>query len=282
MAKPEKKCRAYVFTYFYPDESMTRWIKGLSLRKGIAYMVCGKEICPTTKKEHLQGYIRWTNAKTWKAAKKWFELDKIHIEYAKGNDFHNQDYCLKENKFLEIGEPTKQGKRTDIERAVSIVKKTNSIASVLEEVNNYQAVRHCELYMKYKEKARDIAPIEVIWIYGSSGKGKTRKVYDDNPSENIFTPINYKWWEGYDAHEVVLIDDIRRDFCLFKELLKLTDIYPFRVETKGGSRQVQFKKLYITAPYSPEHMWCDYCSGENITQLLRRITHTVNIDDLDN
>lgn len=275
----EKRNRSYVFTYFYCDEATKRWIRTMSQTKGISYMVCGDEVCPTTQRPHLQGYIRWVSAKTFKAAKKWFCLDKIHIEVAKGNDFHNQKYCSKENLFLEVGEPTKQGKRTDIERAIDIVKNTNSVASVLEEVNNYQAVRHCELYLKYKEPKRIIAPIEVIWIYGKSGTGKTRKVYDDNPSEDIFRPVSYKWWEGYDGQKTVLIDDIRRDFCKFHELLKLLDIYPFRVETKGGSRQVQFTKIYITAPYTPSNMWVNHVE-EDLYQLNRRITHLVNIDEL--
>ena len=164
-----------------------------------------------------------------------------------GNAHQNQKYCSKDNNLLlEIGTPHKQGKRSDIARAVDIVKETSSVAAVCDEIMNYQAVRHAELYLKYKEKKRPVQPIQVIWIYGSSGKGKTKKVYDDNKDEDIFTPINFKWWEGYDGHKTVLIDDIRKDFCKFHELLKLLDIYPFRVETKGGSRQVQFNKLYIT------------------------------------
>ena len=50
-------------------------------------------------------------------------------------------------------------------------------------------------------------------------------VYEENT--NVFRPLNYKWWEGYDGHEVVLLDDIRKDFCKFHELLTLLDIYPY-------------------------------------------------------
>lgn len=272
--------RSWCFTYFPTNDRDEIWFQQLGKKKGVRYMIVGIETCPKTDKIHYQGYISYKNAKTFKQTKKWFQLDKIHLEEAKGNDLHNQAYCSKDSNLLvEIGEPIKQGKRSDIQIAKDIVKETQSMSKVLEEVNNYQACRHAELYLKYKERKRPVASIEVIWIYGSSGKGKTRKVYDDNKDIDIFTPVNYKWWEGYDGHKVVLIDDIRRDFCKFHELIKLLDIYPFRVETKGGSRQVQFNKIYITAPYSPTDMWCNR-TEEDIYQLTRRITHTIDIDSV--
>ena len=272
--------RSWCFTYFPTNDRDELWFRELGKSKGVRYMIVGVETCPKTDKIHYQGYISYKNAKTFKQTKKWFKLDRIHIEEAKGNDFHNQTYCSKDgNLLMEIGEPIKQGKRSDIQVAKDIVKETQSMSKVLEEVNNYQACRHAELYLKYNEKKRPVAPIEVIWIYGSSGKGKTRKVYDDNKDVDIYTPVNYKWWEGYDGHKVVLIDDMRRDFCKFHELIKMLDIYPFRVETKGGSRQVQFNKIYITAPYSPTDMWYNR-TEEDIYQLTRRITHTIDIDSV--
>ncbi|AGA18383.1 hypothetical protein [Citataivirus sanlemaris] len=277
--KKQQKARSWCFTYYPTNEEQDLlWFKNLTTTSQIRYFVMGRELCPTTGKLHFQGYISYNNAKTFQQTKKWFQLDKIHIAPAKGNDFQNQVYCSKEHLLIEIGEPIKQGKRSDIVRAIDIITQTNSVSAVLEEVNNYQAVRHCELWLKYKEPCRPVQSINVIWIHGSSGSGKTRKVYDDNSGNEIFTPTSHKWWEGYDGHQVVLIDDIRRDFCKFHELLKLLDIYPFRVETKGGSRQVQFKTIYITAPYSPIEMWEGRCD-EDLLQLTRRITQTIDIDD---
>ena len=113
--------------------------------------------------------------------------------------------------------------------------------------------------------------INVIWIWGASQTGKTKYVYDNCP--NPFRPLNFKWWEGYDGHKTVLIDDFRKDYCKYHELLTLLDIYPIRVETKGGSRQVQFDTIYITSPYSPEET---YDTREDIFQLTRRITQVIH------
>ena len=85
---------------------------------------------------------------------------------------------------------------------------------------------------------------------------------------------NLKWWEGYDAHPNVLIDDFRKDFCTFHELLRILDRYPYRIEVKGTSRQLLAKRIIITCPYHPEII---YDTREDIGQLLRRITKIVYI-----
>lgn len=276
--------RCWCFTYFPEHEECierkTEWFKDLSHHKAVKNMFIGLETCPSNGKYHFQGYIRFHNAKDFKQAKRWFKMDKIHLEEAKGNDQHNYDYCLASGKYeskeghiaiiVEKGEPAQQGKRTDIEHAVDIIKETSSMSEVLDAVPNYQACRHAELYLKYKEQPRKVGHINVVWIYGASGTGKTRKVFEECP--DVYRPVSYKWWEGYDGHKKVLIDDFRKDYCKFHELLTLLDIYPFRVETKGGSRQVQFDTIYITTPYSPQET---YDTREDVNQLTRRITRIV-------
>jgi len=268
--------RAWCFTYF-PTENEKRdqiWFEKLSVKKGISYMIMGREHAPTTQRLHFQGYIHFKNAKTQKATRRWFGLDRISLFIAKGNDYQNQKYCSKENKILEVGKPVSQGKRTDIETAIEILKATGKMSEVLDQVYNYQAVRHAELYLKYKDKPVIRDDLQVINYWGATGCGKTFKVFKDH--EDVFRPINYKWWDGYDGHEVVLLDDIRKDFCKFHELLTLLDKYPVRIEHKGGSRQLKATKIYITTPQPLVDMWRNR-SDEDIEQLARRITHTEEI-----
>lgn len=276
------KTRCWSFTYFPNDlERDKHYFIQHTKHKAVKNCFIGVEMCPSTEKIHFQGYIRFHNAKDFKSAKRWFAMDKIHIEPAQGNDRHNYDYCLAVGKYagkeghieklINIGTPAEQGKRTDIERAVDIVKDKRSMSAVLDEVPNYQACRHAELYLKYNETPRPVGKINVIWIYGASETGKTKHVYDNCSAP--FRPLNYKWWEGYDGHKTVLIDDFRKDYCKYHELLTLLDIYPFRVETKGGSRQVQFDTIYITSPYSPQET---YDTREDIYQLTRRITQVIH------
>ncbi|GAC77769.1 replication protein [uncultured marine virus] len=267
--------RAFCFTYYPKDEKRDLiWFVDLSKKSGISYMVMGREHCPTTQRLHFQGYIHFKNAKTLKATRRWFGLDRISLFIAKGNDIQNEEYCSKENKVLEVGKPIKQGKRNDITRAIEIINSTGKMSEVLNEVHNYQACRHAELYLKYCDKNPIRHDLQVINYWGETNQGKTYKVYDEN--EEVYRPINYKWWDGYDGQEVVILDDIRKDFCKFHELLNLLDIYPLRVEFKGGSRQLKAKKIYITTPIPLVDMWSNRCC-EDVEQLARRITHTEEI-----
>lgn len=275
----QKRTRSWTLTYFITDkERDERWFKELSKSKGIRYFIVGLEICPTTQKQHFQGYIAFNNAKTFKQVKKWFKLDRIHLEQAKASDFSNKTYCSKEgNLILETGKPQEQGRRSDITRAIEILKKNQQMSMVLENVHNYQACKHAELYLKYKETKTIRPGLKVINIWGASGTGKTRHVYDKHPE--VYRPVSYKWWDGYDGHKVVLLDDIRKDFCKFHQLLNLLDIYPVRVEHKGGSRQLQATTIYITSPRPYVEMW-EGRTAESLDQLSRRITQTIHITEL--
>lgn len=71
--------------------------------KKVKYFIMGIETCPTTNKQHIQGYIYWTNARTFSAVKK--EYPTAHIEPRQAPDVRQAaDYCKKENNYLEYGE----------------------------------------------------------------------------------------------------------------------------------------------------------------------------------
>ena len=240
------------------------------------YIIVGKEICPDTKKEHLQGFIIFKSVATFRQARRRLP-DKVHLELANGTPYQASNYCKKEGDFIEKGiPPRQQGARTDIDKTKTIIKESHRVRDVLDHVFNFQCVRTAEIYLKYKEPSRPIAPIKVVWLWGASGTGKTSYVYKKHDTEEVFQPTTHKWWEGYDGHKIVLIDDFRTDYCSFVDLLKLLDIYPFRVETKGGSRQVMFDTIYITSPHHPNSLYSN--NGEELLQLERRVTEFIHVE----
>lgn len=65
----------------------------------IKYII-GREICPTSKRIHLQGYIECPKKMRWTE----FKLNKkIHWEKCKGNQEQNIKYCSKENNYIVDG-----------------------------------------------------------------------------------------------------------------------------------------------------------------------------------
>jgi len=231
----------------------------------VKYFVFGLEICPTTDKEHLQGYIYYANARSFNSIKK--EYPMAHIEAAKGTPKQAADYCKKENAYIEGGELPQQGTRSDLDEVKDILKTTGKMSDVVEKATSYQSVRMAEAILKYKETPRDFKP-QVLWFHGSTGTGKSKEAYEILGADCYTCLSTGKWFEGYDAHENVLIDDMRRDFMKFHELLRLLDRYAMRVECKGGSRQFKAKKIIITSAFHPRDL---FETREDIGQLLRRI-----------
>eukprot|EP00481_Brizalina_sp_1-RS-2013_P002297 TRINITY_DN5_c0_g1_i7.p1 TRINITY_DN5_c0_g1~~TRINITY_DN5_c0_g1_i7.p1 ORF type:complete len:115 (-),score=3.19 TRINITY_DN5_c0_g1_i7:747-1091(-) len=85
--------RDYSFTDFVLDES---FLQGLPYE----YLCYGKEICPDTGKQHLQGYIYFKNAKTFSAARKL--LQPRHIETSNASTDDNVKYCSKDGDFMNL------------------------------------------------------------------------------------------------------------------------------------------------------------------------------------
>jgi hypothetical protein len=246
--------------------------------KEVKYIIVGQEIAPETGTPHLQGFIIFRNAKTLKACIKSMPK-RSHIEICKGTPYENYLYCKKEdNVCWELGDrPEKvgQGKRQDLLEIKKKIAQNVKIKEMLEtdDISNYQQLKYAESLKKYYEKKRLHKPI-VKWYYGKTGTGKTKTAYEEfskeaNDEDNIYFSMDTgKWWEGYDAQEYVIIDDMRGDFMKFHQLLKLLDRYPYKVETKGSTRQFLATNIIITSAYHPKRM---FETREDIEQLLRRI-----------
>ena len=274
------RARAYCFTDYERDEQFL-------LQMPYAYLCWGEEICPTTKRLHLQGFVYFENAKSFSAARK--VMDGRHIEVAKAIDQaieyckgdytnHEGKYKAKNEVFKEFGTKPQQGKRTDVDTTLAAIKTGSyTMRDIVSSATSYQSVRMAEVRLKYFEPARDWLP-EVYWFYGPSGTGKTRSAYEMCEDPYVCMGSN-KWWEGYDGHSDVIIDDYRPSFSTFNELLRILDRYEYRVECKGGSRQLRAKRIIITTPCSPQETW-SFRTTEEIYQLTRRIYQVQQFDIL--
>ncbi len=231
------------------------------------YIIVGDEITPTTKKQHWQGFLYFKNARSFNSIKNILPYG-THIEHAIASAEKNKRYCSKEAVLFEKGNIPFQGKRNDITLMIECVEDGANMRELMKTSANFQSVRIAEKALLYFEQQRDWLT-NVYWFWGPSGTGKTRTAKKMFPKAWTTTD-DLRWWQGYDAHEDVIIDDFRSDFCRFVTLLRVLDRYSYTVETKGGSRQLLAKNIVITCPTKPE---CTYnTSEEQVCQLLRRIT----------
>lgn len=262
-----QRSRHFRFTFNnYTEEDIKTMIEAF-INDGVIYYIFGKEIAPTTGTPHLQGHISYRHPRSWEAVKKRFSQ---RISW-RTSEIPNKsaEYCKKDGNYTEWGEaPKGRGKRTDICAVKEVIEKGGGMKDVIETTTSYQALRTAEILLKYKEKKRNWKT-RVLWFYGDTGCNKTRMANELMP-EAWWSGKNLKWFEGYDAHKHVIIDDFRKDFCTFHELLRILDRYEYRIEVKGSSRQFVPEHIIITCPSHPADLY-DGRTNEDIQQLLRRI-----------
>lgn len=268
MEDSTKKSRAWVFTLNNYTDLDIKQFEDLSCN----YIKFGKE-CGTENTPHLQGFVIFKTQYRLSQLKKL--NTKVHWEATNAKFLeHNQNYCGKDGNVYEK-DSRNQGVRNDLKAVAKLVKE-KGVSAVIDEMP--------EMYIKYHsgieklhtrcQQPRTIKP-NVIWIYGETGVGKTRHVFDNHSIDEIWiSNKNLQWWDGYENQNVVLIDDFRKDFCTFHELLRILDRYPYMVAVKGGFKQLNSEFIYITSPFSPAET---YETREDTQQLLRRITKILKL-----
>lgn len=237
----------------------------------IRYIIFGKEEGEECHTPHLQGFVIFHNQKTFNQAKKFFG-DNYHIEQTQGTPAQNIAYCSKDKDYIEVGEPPKQGSRSDINEVKEMIANGNSLREIVLASNSYQSARHAQLLYTYQPTPKPQKRL-IKWYYGPTGTGKTYKAtteYDDY----YITMKDLKWWDGYYGQKCIIVDDFRKDFCTFHELLRILDRYPYRVQYKGGSTYLQpsTEAIIITSAYHPSEV---YNTREDIEQLIRRIDEII-------
>ncbi len=258
------KHRSWVFTLNnWKDEE---WIS-ITVSWEVKYLCVGQEGVDPGKTPHLQGFVTWPSPRSFRATKRM--ADRAHWKVAKGDSLDSQVYCSKEGGvFFEKGDIPKPGKRNDLKGVLDSLSAGDGVGSIVRGGANGATIRYAEQICKYVEPGRSWIP-QVIWLWGATGVGKTELAYKYFPDLWV-SGTNSKWWDGYDAHETVLLDDFRREDYAWSVLLKILDSKPLRVEVKNGFRSLLAKNIIITAPVGPEAMFVGF--GEDVGQLLRRIS----------
>ena len=255
------QARTWVFTVNNYTEEDIKWVMVLECNKIVCSKEMGDEGTP-----HLQGAVTFKRMYTLNQLKKLH--GKAHWEVALAKQDFN--YCKKAGSEVIRDECFKmQGKRTDIENIREGLEAGDDMRQVLKKARSMASVNFAKTW--FTEMADHLpkgTKIQVHWYYGNSGTGKTKRVLDQC---DPFLPLNFKWWDGYQGQDAVLLDDLRPDWCKPAELLRLMDPYryQYKVEIKGGSRPLIATKIYITTPWHPEDFWKDI--QEDPKQLLRRI-----------
>lgn len=266
----DSKYMRNVFTWHYNGDEPNPWFKFGYCK----YIIYGREICPTTGRKHLQGYVEWAHQRRGSTLK---NINKdIHWEKVMGTQAQAIEYCKKDGDFTEFGEKRKQGERRDIQQLRD---------DILEQKKTLDEIT-VEDPMAYHQYGRTLTKLEDIalrnkfrkwmttcdWYYGGSGVGKSHIAFKDYSPETHYVWTNDRgWWDGYTGQETIIINEFRGEIN-FKDLLEYIDKWPLLVSRRGRERAPFLAKhIIITSPMPPKEIYACNEEKDDFYQLERRI-----------
>lgn len=253
--------RNFCFTLNNPDDNGGESCKKF-LQSSTSYYVLGRERGDGGT-YHWQGYAELTRRTR---ATTVFKVCGWHCEARRGTAQQAADYCKKDGDYEEAGIMSAQGLRNDLDatRRLCI---DDGMRGVTRQCN-LQQIRIAEKFLTYNEPPRNFKPT-VFYIWGESGVGKSRLARalcsDDTYTKNDTS----QWWDGYDGHECLILDDFRDSWMPMTEILSILDRYEKQLPVKGGFRQLRASTIVITSVIDPDKLYANVYECKY--QIYRRI-----------
>ncbi len=263
--------------------------------KGIVYWCMSDEIGQQMT-YHIHFYLAFKDACRFSTLKNLFPW--AHFEMAKGTSQQNRDYVFKEGKWAndkkketnlpdtheEFGElPLErgQGYRSDIEDLYDMVKQGMSNFEILENSPQYllnidkvEKVRQIVKEENYKTVFRQL---NVNYIYGHTGVGKTRGIMEMYGYENIFRITDYDHpFDNYKGQDVVIFEEFRNSLKI-QDMLNYLDGYPLELPCRYSNKIACYTKVYIITniPLSSQYEGTQKNYKETWDAFLRRIHRVI-------
>ena len=232
------------------------------------YMIGCKENAPTTGHVHMHLYAQFVNARRLSLKK----LCGAHVDVCKGSCQQNIAYVKKDGDVIvEEGTPRFKGGYT-IKEVENMDAETRKVLPV-QMYNIVQKVDAVE--KKYIKPLEYYKKMDVFYVYGESGAGKTKWCIDDMVKNNVeqFNEVKYdgSFWHGVTEDcSVCLYDDWRDSHMKPAEFVNFVDYNRHVMNVKGGTARNNYTRIYITSVQPPEEIYKNI-NGEPRKQWERRM-----------
>lgn len=273
--------------FFKDDDSVNDYVTKLNHFRYTCWQV---EIGEQEHTQHIQMYVNFDNPKDFKTVKKYFPT--AHFEEARGTAKDCKDYCSKEDTRVrgpyEEGTFTEERARTDYIGFFEMIKQGASNIEIKEvypslymrERNKIDAYRQDLLHIEYDYKIRD--DIEVTYIYGAGGTGKSSYVINKYGLSNIFRTCRYKYgaFDRYDGQKVIVFDEFDSSLPI-TDINDILDLYPTELSARYANRVACYNKVYIISNLSLEEQYINVQNEKPMQYraFLRRIHNVVKFSE---
>ena len=259
----DKQARRYILTINNPiqtDDAFSDYVKGLEHFK---YCIFQREKGHECETEHFQVFIIFSIAKRFTTIKNYFPT--AHIEETKGTNAQCREYCSKSDTLVsgpyELGQFAEERSRTDISNYIEMVKLGASDEELstlfpklyLSNISKNAVIRGKYLESQYLTKFRDI---EVTYIYGKPGSGKTSYIYNNFGFESVYNVPMYDYtaFDNYNCEDILLLDEFTGQWSV-QYMNKLLDRYPLRLRARFANKVACYTKVFIISNYKLSELY---------------------------
>jgi len=265
---PTQRSRRWLFTMYHGVDWMYDHAVEMceSKKELFRYLVFQKEKCPTTDREHIQGYCELFSDRQRKSFQSLFpESGLFNCRPAKATSEQNKAYCTKEESRLrapvEWGTPSQPGKRTDLESVVAAVVEGKTLTAIAREfpatfIRNGRGIKD---YMMQTQRPRSRASPVIRYLHGPPGIGKSvlaRHLLKTEFGDDFYEAMDMKesWFDGYMGERAMIFDEFCGQFPL-GNMLKLLSEGPLRMPYKGSFHSVNVEVFFFTSNKHPRDVY---------------------------
>ena len=182
--------------------------------------------------------------------------------------------------FFEEGEMPneRQGKSRDSDVIVSMIQSgasnmdiVDAVSSAYLQLDKIERVRSMYRDSEFADSWRDL---QVTYMFGKSGAGKTRLVMERYGYRNVYRVTDYKHpFDTYDGQDVILFEEFRGGFK-HGDMLNYLDGYPLLLPCRYFNRQACYTKVYICTNIPPDQQYQNI-DQESREAFYRRINEVI-------
>ena len=296
--------RKYLLTIQHPlDHGYTHeMIRDILQSMKVSYYCMADEIA-TTGTIHTHVFLFRKTAIRLKTIQRKFP--GVHYDFCYGTCAENRDYVAKTGKyagtskaetsvvgtFEEFGEMLSEKQElapqsADVIEAIDEGRSTEEIIRSnpkhLFRTNEINTLRETLLNGKYLNTERDI---RVMYIFGPTGAGKTRYIFDRHAMKDICRVTNYGnaggiRFDNYHGQPVLVFEEFHSQISV-ADMLNYLDRYPLILPARYNDRTACYTQVYITSnvPLKAQYLNIQYDKPEVWRAFLRRIDTVVQFFD---
>ena len=273
-------------------------IREILYRFSPAYFCMADEIA-TTGTYHTHIFLFSPSPMRFSTVKNRFST--AHIEKAYGSAKANRAYILKEGHwadtdkaetsvsgtFEEWGDlpAEKEEEAPEMFKLIQDLRAGKSVIEIIEDnpklafrIREIETLRQAILEEKYSAENR---ALEVTYLYGASGTGKTRGIFEKHDRKSICRITDYGGRNGvrfdaYHCQDVLVLEEFHSQIPI-SAMLNYLDIYPLTLPARYTDRIACYTKVYITSNIPLEEQYRDIqrYQMETWRAFLRRVQNVI-------